>query len=245
MKIKQLFQWQILTAMKSMAVFYLIIYLTYIVLGTMVILINENVETVGISFSSGIFLFVSSIVFFVETLRFGLANGISRKTMLCTQALTILSMSLVMSLIDLFNNWFFALITGMKEFNAITMLYGSNQYDYSFWGENTLVVILCNLAVGLIFATAGYFAATLNYRMGKLLRLVVYIGVPAILVVGLPALWQIISVNVQQTIATAFGNVLGWFGQSPYNPILIFAAVSIILYGFGILLVRRISLKTT
>lgn len=245
MKIKQLFQWQILTTMKSAGIFYLIIYLTYTVLGTLVIIIGDNTKTVGISFSTAIFLFVSSIVFFVETLRFGLANGISRKTMLCTQALTILSISLVMSLIDLFNNWFFALTMGMGEPNLIAGIFNLNQYEYSFWGESALVAILCNFGVGLVFATTGYFAATLNYRMGKLLRLVVYIGVPVILLVGLPVLWQIIPVNVQQTITTAFGNVLGWFGQSPYNPILIFAAVSIILYGFSILLVRRISLKTT
>lgn len=66
---------------------------------------TEEVSVNGFAFSAEIMLLVMGIIFFPAGTRFGLSNGVSRKTVFCGMVLFLLALSVGMTLVNLLGQW--------------------------------------------------------------------------------------------------------------------------------------------
>lgn len=235
MKIKKLYSWQMINMKYSLCIFYTIIYSIYILTSVLSYFIdNFNITQMGTS--SAIFLFISGLVFYGETFRFSLANGVSRKTILFTQGIMLASISLFMTLLDLLNSYIFIKIQQITNEASL--------FKHVYKDSNTFDLIIWLFGIYLMCAILGHFLATLNYRMNKLLKLVVYIGVPVILLAAIPLIMTRLKAPTLNIVKEFFGNIIEYLATSPYNAFLVTIGVSAVLYFFSVLLVKKAHLKT-
>lgn len=137
-----------------------------------------------------IFLFVLGLCSFKETFLLSVQNGISRKTLFCGRLLTMVSVALILSVIDLL----FHLINRM-----ILALAGASVTDLPFYGAaycgteaSRAIYLIPNFfmefVLGLAVMAAGYFITVLFYRLNKLGKILVGAGVPVLFNIVLPLL---------------------------------------------------------
>ncbi len=233
MKIKELYLWQMMNLKKSIYIFYTVIYLVYI-LGYILIAVSDAVN-MEMSVSSAIFSLVSGLVFYFETFKFGMCNGISRKTMLIAQIGTTLSICAILTLVDSFNVWIFSMIVNKPDPSIFNAIYSN---------ESILSTMLWRFGIYMLFAMIGYFIATLNSRLTKLMSILFYVSIPAIFIVGLPMIISVLSADTLNALGRFFDKIYNFLKSSPYNMLLIALIISAILYLFSVLLVRRAPLKT-
>ncbi|MFZ2538193.1 MAG: hypothetical protein WAX04_04760 [Oscillospiraceae bacterium] len=234
MKTKELYLWQMINIKKSLYIFYSIIYAIYVV-SFLISKISGDIHVGGMGVSSGVFMLVTGIVFFGETFKFGLCNGVSRKTIIVTQVVTLLSLSLAMTLIDTINAWLFSLIVDVNDTSGFYAFYHS---------KNVFELILWTFGIYLLFGTIGHFIATLNSRLTKFMKMLVYIPISVLLVVGLPLGISVLSASAKETLFKFISNVFTYLKASPYNMMLVAIIIAVIVYLLSILLVRKAPLKT-
>lgn len=234
MKIKELYLWQMINIKKSLYIFYSIIYAIYL-FSIVILKITGNPRVGGMDVSSVIYLFLAGLIFFGETFKFALCNGVSRKTILITNVFTTLSLTAAMTLIDIFNRWFFCFIAGLDD---------TTIFNYVYRGGNLISRIICTFGVYMLFASIGYFIGGLNSRMGKMLKLLVYITLPVLIIVGVPLGISILSETAIQSLGKFFSNFFSYITASPYNMFLVAIVSSVVFYIFSVFLVRKAPLKT-
>ena len=225
MKAKACFLYQILDLRWAVLVYYLAIFcltlLTNISVVSMTSSLSINGEhTVimsGLTFASGIFIFIVGLNSFTESFWFALQNGVSRRTLFLTRLATAGATALFMGLVDQLCHSLVSLAgqnlpSGWMSLSLFQQLYPQA------WGnpvQGFFLSVVFGFCLLLFMANAGYAVVMLFYRLNKLGKVLVGAGVPALLIFGIPVLKALDSMY--------FGERLRAFGNAVVQPVLDFA----------------------
>lgn len=224
----------------------------------------RNPSSGGMEFATTIFLFVVGLNAFKAPFRLFLQNGLSRKTLYVGVVVSLCLLAAATTLFDLAFGWFRGLFvrytsTYMDRFGS---MYREGKEMNAFF-DGLLWSFLSYLTAGM----TGFLITSMYYRMNKALKLIVSIGLPAFVFVGVPLLDSLLTKGV----ITAFGiNVIsfafgfgisispftslfdlfrqlammeGGIGLYPYHAIL-YSVLSIAATGvLSFLLIRRATVK--
>jgi hypothetical protein len=216
-----------------------------VLFGTLTIFNSSSsfTSTGGIEGSAMIFLFILGLNSFKETFLMMLQNGTTRKSMFIGRLITILVTSAFMAVVDRFVVNVGGLINTINE-----NYYLNGMYEMIFQSRvKSLHIVVMNLeaiiiTIGVYAAAmvAGYFITTAYYRMSKMLKIVVSIGVPTSLMILLPVLDStLFGGKVSVALGRFFGFVFGGKTGNPYNLLISCILFSIVGIGLSWLLIRK------
>lgn len=210
----------------------------------------------GLEFISIITLFVLGLSSFKPYFKLCSANGISRKTLLCSVITGFGIITVVLSFIDTLNTFLFSQfanyqsmfrqnyhlvrIDRMLDANAED-LYSAFHYTFQILSQQFLWLIFAYFWVAMI----GLFLTALYYRMNKVLKIAVSVGVPSLLLFVLPSLDQHLWGNRLSHAMQIFFN-FAWGYSNGNNPFIGMASMfvfAIVTVALAWLLVRRASVK--
>lgn len=246
MRLKSVVKYNISETKYSILIFYGIIAAIFVLLAVSVVSIsgtnNENNFIGGAEMSSAIFLFVVGLNSFKNNYLFLSTNGITRKAQFYGFLISSLLFVAVMGAIDTaYGNIINQFVNYRPMFSQI---YG----DWIAEVLRPLGVIISFLWSSVLYLFAlvlGYFITTLYYRMSKMLKIIVSVGVPVLFTMILPAI----------DAAFTNGKIYGWIGdlflllggfKNGVNPLIgiISLVVGIaLLSGLAYLLVRKAPVK--
>ncbi len=206
---------------------------------------NVNFVEVG----SVILVFVCGIVSFRESFKFLSQNGITRKQFFVARLCSMALLSVVTSLFDLGLVAIGRIILPSAEDISLSKVFDTAYTP--FWnGGNTLIrsaVYFLLLILGhMLFLALGFVIGIAYYRMNRIVKIIVSIGVPLLLFYGLPILDFVFLNGV---IFRTLGNILiAAFGFSlpvpnPFIAILSLFGSTIVFFGLAWAMVRRVPVK--
>lgn len=137
----------------------------------------------GVESATTIFLFVMGLNAFKAQFRLFLQNGLSRKTLFTGFIVGLAILATAMTLIDLAFGWFRGLFVSyesmyMERFGSLY----TNGNSFKALADELLWSFLAYVTAGM----TGFFITSLYYRMNKALKLIVSIGVPALIFIVIP-----------------------------------------------------------
>jgi len=258
MKLKSTVKYQIIDMEKPVCIFYFVL-LCILVFGFTVsgarFVISGNIvsSTPGSGFSgmelaSIIFLFVCGLNSFKEFFRMFMQNGISRRTIFISRLITILAVCTGMAVIDKG-----ILLLGKLIASNSTRIFYTGLFEMIYGGRAGRISSLhmhidgffFNLCLYLAAMTIGYFITIAFYRMNKIAKIIVAVGVPMVLLNGLPILdTALLHGVVVKALINAAAFAFGFQnGGNPY-----FGMVSLLLIAAAFcclswLMVRRAVVK--
>lgn len=245
MKIKAAIKYQSNECLKTMRNFYIVIILVIaFFVFTVEISGGSSVMSMGgAEMSTMIFLFVVGLNSFKETFLMMLQNGVSRLTLFFSTTLNILFISILMAVADRFVLNIGGLYSDFRE-NVIV----SGMFDMLYEKRvASMHVVALNLEAILIMSglyiaafSGGYFITTAYYRMNKLVKVVVSVGLPASIFVLLPMLDKILfGGKITVKILDMLYFIIGGKAENPYNTLFSCIFFSIVCLGLTWLLIRR------
>lgn len=230
---------------KSLIIFYVILIGLQIVAAAPA-LVNSAVEvsSSGLEAATVIFLFVAGLNSFRVPFLFSLVNGVSRKTMFKSTCISFMIVSAIMALVDTLSGLIFYRLA--KYVTLFEMPYGLRyggeafQYNPQFIIER-FIWLFCLYVLACMI---GYFVTVLYYHMNMAWKYIVSIGVPALIIFGLPTINNITDGKVANFFAEMLLKTMGlWNGYNPYIAMLTFVVVAIIFMMLGSLLTRKATIK--
>ena len=241
----------------------LIMYLC-VYLAVLMILIFGNVKisssgssvristTGGLEIASMITIFVVGLNSFKENFKFLSANGMSRKTQLCSTIASLGILSAVFALIDTINSIIFTHVMVYRPMlvQAYGPRYGYALNVYPFRSPVLTAQILAEdflwlLCTCFFISMVGLWITTLFYRMNRGMKIAVGIAVPVLLLNGLPYLDELYFGGAfLKALASAASAALGLSGGfNPYIAMVSMLVFSGIFAALTFLLARRAALK--
>lgn len=245
MNIKVATKYQINEYVKSIRIFYLVVILVIALFGTLTVVSSSSdfISTGGTEGSAIIFLFILGLNSFKETFLLMLQNGTTRKSMFIGRLITILATSAFMAVVDRFIVNIVGLFNDMSESFQISGMY---EMIFNKRAESLHIVvmnleaILITISVYAAVMIAGYFITTAYYRMSKMLKIAVSIGVPVSFMILLPVLDSLVfGGKVSVTLGRFFGFVFGSKTGNPYNLFISCIVFTIVGSGLSWLLIRK------
>ncbi|HEY5585198.1 MAG TPA: hypothetical protein VIK78_12010 [Ruminiclostridium sp.] len=245
MRLKSVIKYNISETKYRVLIFYGILAAIMALIGcSQIFLTKEDIisQSSGFELPTIIFLFVLGLNSFKQNYLFLSTNGITRKEQFYGFLISSIPIVAVMGAIDIaFGNILMQLSNYNSLFNMI----------YEGWVIDTakpiiiLVAFIWSTVLCLFAIVLGYFITTSYYRMSKMMKVIVSIGVPALFF------------NILPLIDSVFtnGKVLGWFEmlfislaglKNGYNPLTGIVSLLIgasVLAGLAFLLVRRAPVK--
>lgn len=252
-KIIKMVRWNMASYYTSLVCLYGVITLLLIFTFILNIVLPQSSHSFnGISFSTWIMALVLGIMSFSMNLRFGMANGVSRRSVFMGFLLFSL---LATAVITLLNGLFIWLYSGASSLGTLNTVFEFPQnpdiiliIHSSYLQEHGILSSLFPLLVSswgmlLLFIGLGYFIGGAYYRMHKLLRIAVSIVVPALLFIGLPIVFTTIQAEILQDILHALANFLMRLAAQPYFMFLCCTLGGLMFLLFSYLLLRRAPMK--
>ncbi|MCX7657347.1 MAG: hypothetical protein N2Z57_01595 [Oscillospiraceae bacterium] len=227
---------------KSVIVFYIVMLALFMIDLIMNIIFGDgkNSEFSGIEVIASIFFLVSGIFCFKANLKMAFANCVSRRTEFISTMLSSATYAFIMVFLNAGMVLLFS-TTSNSEF-AFNQMYS----DYAF--ANGFIKFLTwflyeFLSLFSSFA-AGYFIGALYYRMNKGLKIAVSVGVPTILLIGMPiAIGFFGPDSIFVKAITACMDFLIRTVANPYGAILISLLSIVVLEILAFLLIRKAPIK--
>ena len=202
----------------------------------------------GLELATIIFLFVCGLNSFKEFFRMFIQNGISRKTMFVTRIITIITLCTGMAVIDkiiLLIGKFVASRSGRISFTGLfEYIYGARTAHISS-AQMHAESFLFNLCLYLAVITIGYFITIGFYRMNKIAKISVAIGVPMVLLNGLPLVDAVLLKGViGRTFINTFLFAFGFKnGANPYYGMVSCLVIFALFAGLSWLIMRKAVVK--
>jgi hypothetical protein len=201
---------------------------------------SDDIGFVSGAEASAIFLFVCGLNSFKQNYLYLSTNGITRKAQfygfLSSSAIVAAAMAFIdtasTNILNVFIDYRPMFYQIFKGFTA-----ESSQFLI------TLMNFLWSTSVYLLAFVIGYFITTLYYRMSRMLKIVVSVGVPALLIIGSPIL---VSYLYKSSYLNEFSAVIKFLADGNGNPnvsVIISVLETAIIAGFSYLLVRRAPVK--
>ena len=241
MNIKRLFRWNWQNSYISLVVLYSIMIFILCFFSVVNALAPSEGSVSGLSMASSVMLFVLGIVLFSQSLRFGVANGASRRSIFIGFAVFIVSMTLAVTVIDLLLRHLF-LLFGMSSVDIVGTLYmefGTLKDGLA----SEAAVTICRIVATLAFSAFGFFVGGAYYRMNKPMRIIVSVGVPLLLAFGLPLTIGLLPAPARDVLSHAFVAFLEFLMKSPYNMALVSLGFLLLFAILSWLLMRRAPIK--
>lgn len=236
MKLKPAIKYHLSDTIKPVAIFYGIVILLFIIFSIQKILspaINSSMS--GIDLATTIFLFVAGLNSYKTPLRLFVQNGLSRKTLVVSFALTSLALTAFMTAADNLLSLAANLVT------PYTILF--DQF-FEGWGSpvaSFFTGFLWTFSRHLMAYMAGFFISALYYRMSRWLKIAVSVGVPSLL-----TLLQLLP--IETGAARLMGTVIRWIidtARNPYAGAGLSLAVATVLWGLSWALSRRVPVRAS
>ncbi len=242
MKIKQSMRYQLHEFVIRAGVFYLVIVSLFLLSLIAQFLIfrgtSVNFTMSGTETTTTIFLLVMGLNSFKPPLRLYVQNGLSRRTLVVSFALSAACFAAAMALIDSIFPLIFRSSLGYSSIFA------------GIYDSTGLLSILWSMAFNFMALCCGFFISSLYYRMNKLAKVLVSVGVPLVLFVVLPIFESIYpTFRVFTSLIKAVMWILGiqetrlGVAYYPARTIACFTGIGVLLTGLSYLLARRATLK--
>ncbi|MDF2632786.1 MAG: hypothetical protein K0Q85_1382 [Caproiciproducens sp.] len=248
---------QIKTALKyhlsdyrnAVLIMYLCVYLAVIA----ILVFNANISSSGgLEMASMITIFVVGLNSFKENFKFFSANGVSRKTQLCSTIASLGTLSAIFALIDTINGIIFTHVMVYRPMlvQAYGPRYGYALDVYPYSSPVLTAQILAEdflwlLCTCFFVSMVGLWITTLFYRMNRGLKIAVGIAVPVLLLNGLPFLDELYFggafVKALTNAARAAWGFSG--GYNPYIGMFSMLVFSGIFAALTFLLARKAAIK--
>lgn len=251
MNIKSAVIYRLKETRKSVIFFYLVIIGLSLLMGLSAVSFVSSTMSIsfgGMEFASAIFMLVLGLNSFRENFRMMLQNGLSRRTMFYSFAVSSLILSAVMSLVAELTTLIGELISYMHpNISIIGMMEQLYAARYFGGGHGLQMFAEGFLFFFCVFTAAiagGYLITVLYYRMSKAGKVAVSVGVPTFLCFILPIFDAIVTHGtIYRFFGTTFVSAFGLDTGNPYigmmSSLLLFAACM----GCAWLLVRKAIIK--
>lgn len=245
MNLKASFKYQIDEYKKSVMLYYLIVILVILFFAVSVNFTSNNhfSSQGGIEGATVIFIFVAGLNSFKETFLMLLQNGVSRKTMFFGRLAATGILCGGMMVIDRLILAIIGVIVGDSQSFSISGLYEEffqGRIESLGFLQKNLEAILFTLCCYFMAFALGYFITTAYYRMNKLLKIVVSVGVPVSLFFILPLVDSTITNGrIARFIGYMIRTVYGLGKDHPYNFMISSLVTMIVLFGLSWILIRR------
>lgn len=244
MKIKQMLRWNWQNSWLSLVIVYAVMVGLCMLSAILTAVMDEgDIYFNGLTVSSTMMVFVLGIVFFSQSLRFGLATGVSRRSVFWGFGAFILLFALITVAADFLLERLFGLLVAPSN-ELLTQIYDryiqTNSKPAAF-----ISLAVCSLTLKLLAGLSGFFIGGAYYRMNKALKLLVSIGVPVTLFILLPIGFGLLPSGIQNTLWRALLSALKFLVSSPYALAAVLAAAAVLFYFFSWLFIRRAPAKAT
>lgn len=242
MKIKQMLRWNWQNSWLSPVIVYGVmaaICLLSFILATAAG--DSHVTFSGVSMSSTVLVFVLGIVLFSQGLRFGLTNGVSRRSVFWAFGVFMLMFAVIIAAADFLLDKLFSALLGPTN-ELLPALYPSYAEEKGVF-PSFLAMAVCSISLKLATGLFGYFIGGAYYRMNKVLKLVISISVPALLVVVLPIAVSLLPADGQKALLEIVTAVARFLFSTPYALTLVATGMIILFYFFSWLFIRRAPAK--
>lgn len=240
MRIKAVVKYFLSEIKTAVVIYYLIMLAVTTLIGYSIILTAGHGKSFvgGGEMASLIFLFVVGLSSFKQNFLFLSTNNVPRRTQFKGFLLAALILCVAMAFID--TTYSIIAVQFMDYRSAFYQMYGE-WYIRTFILVKIAVNFLYNFALYLLSYLGGYFITNLYFRMNKMLKIIVSIGVPAIFTIILPALESAVT---KGRIFSFLGDVLLVLsglkdGVNPYIAILSLTGGAAVASGLCFLLLRR------
>jgi len=245
MRVKSVVKYNLNEMKNGILIFYGIILLIIILftISFVSVSINDSHSSLsGIEMSSAVFLFVVGISFFKQNYLFLSTNGVTRKAQFSGFLVTSVVIAAIMAAVDTIYG---DILPELVNYNP---LFKQAYSGFAATAPN-FVTILTGFAwstfLYLSMLVLGYFIRVLYYRMSRLLKIVVSIGVPAFYTVILPILdFKFTKGMISKWITELCKTMAGLNGgYNPYAGIMFTIMGTVILACLAYLLMRKAPVK--
>ena len=262
MKAKSSIKYQLSDMKRPVAIFYFVMFCILVLgftafrfnnvsVGSSVMMSSTSISGTGFSgmeAASVIFLFVCGLNSFKEFFRMLTQNGVSRKTIFIGRIITFVTVCAGMAVIDRIILVVAKLITsyfpGAHFIGLFEMIYAGRETQVSGFNMH-IDGMFFNFCLYLAFIAIGYFITIGFYRMNKIAKISVAIGVPMILFNAIPfldaaLLHGVIGRTLYNTLTFAFGFQNG---ANPYFGMVTCLLIFGIFAGLSWLVMRKAVVK--
>ncbi|WP_312102371.1 hypothetical protein [Lachnoclostridium sp.] len=243
MRLSRAFKFQMKEIIKAIASFYGVIFLFVF------LIIPISFKSSGGDASFGGFELCTVVMFFVTMLSMirsdfllFLQHGYSRKTLFLSTTLCLITTTAVVSLIEailykIFNHY-------VSYYGIFNQAYGA-AYASDAGAKGMIDEYLWKFFLYILAGAIGIFISLLYYRMNKLQKIIVSVGVPALFIVVYPLSDQYLFHGALSKFAIKIMNFYtGYaFGREPYVNMLCNLALFALFGAFSFLLLRRCNYK--
>ena len=180
MKIKQMLRWNWQNSWLSLVIVYAVMVGLCLLSAILVAVVADgDIYFNGLTFSSTVMVFILGIVLFSQSLRFGLATGVSRRSVFWGFGVFILFFALITVAADFLLEKIFGLLVAPTG-DLLPQIY--EQYIQASSKPAAFISLaVCSLTLKLLAGLSGFFIGGAYYRMNKALKLLVSIGVFSII----------------------------------------------------------------
>ncbi|MDL2206757.1 hypothetical protein LJC33_07615 [Eubacteriales bacterium OttesenSCG-928-N13] len=195
-----------------------------------------------VDMATTIFLFVVGLCTFKENFGMLLQNGFSRRSILVGRVLSFGAIAGLMTIIDLLLTLLFNMIgNAVGNFSVTTtfeVIYGSGGFGWQLLG------VLCTFLLYLAVLLVGYCISLMFYRLGKLGKVLVGAGVPALVGIVGPILDLIFTGGKNYSAIDNFFTVIfGYDQHQPWYAVATLTVISLLVSLCTWLMLRRATVR--
>lgn len=249
MNLRASYRYQLADHKKSILVFYLVVFCIYLLTAVAVIAISHygngdiSGSMSGMESAALIFLFVSGMNSFKENFGMLTQNGVSRRSLLVGRIFVMATVCLFMVLVD--KVWYFITVGMSGIFKNVidTSLFMDMFYNRSAvlspFGLH-MESLVFNFASYFMAMCLGYLVTVIFYRMSKLGKLIIGVGVPVLFLIVLPIVDTLLCKGlINYHVSNFIVRMLGLNVGNPMYAVGSFFVVSAITLAASWLVMRR------
>ena len=250
MKLKSIYKYLICQQGKSYLIYFGIIFVIVHLGLFLTVSLDSSGGIGGMEMTTLIFMLVSGIVIYKESLSVSLQNGISRRTFFIASMLIFITISLIAACGDILIN-----VLGNTYEKNYNMMYDS-MYEQMFmrefndeWIINIPVLsdypkmFMLNFAMYITMSVFGFLINAVLYRLIKALKIIIPIGIYIILQT-LTIIVPVIDYKFfDSKVINAFTDFMGWLHESVSHVSVVLLCLAVIFSAVTFLFIRRVPLN--
>ena len=229
-----------------------LVILTFVMVGVVLLslilglVMQETISFMSLEISTAISVFVGGLNSFKECFGFSLQNAASRKNVYLGTLLagvgTALAFAVMESMIFLLTLGAEALAGNLVWETMVEMLYPLRYAGAGAW-KLYAECFLFNAAVNLAMFMMGFFITTAYYRMNKLWKVIISVGVPVFFVILLPVIFVLTDYRLMNALADLLVACFGLSTQNPWCAVGTFTGLAALMAALTWPLIRRAVIK--
>lgn len=247
MKLKSIYKYLIWQQGKSYLIYFGIIFVI-VHLGLLLTLcIDTNGSFGSMEMGTVIFMMISGIVFYRESLALSMQNGISRKTFFMALILGFITISVLAAAGDSIIN-----IIGNTYEKHTKMFYDSMYEQMYLYQSGTSIspkiseyptIFLMDFTMYITVSSLGVLIGALLYRLNRILKIIIPLSLWLIFQIGSVIILFIDFKFADNKIIEAFLKFIQWLEESVYHLTAVLPCIAVLLTAIAFLFVRRVPLN--